>query len=189
MSKLVSNSKSEMLPLKLVIIVSAIVFILAIVNELTFETIASNAAEKSNKARQELFVESQGFEPVAFELTAEESEVVSDIYSASGLGEDILGYCMNITCKGFGGDIQLIVGIDLDGEVVGVQLVSHSETPGIGAAAISEDGVFLPLFMGASASDIDNISTVSGATISSKAVADGVAKALAVAGRLLKEGY
>ena len=45
---------------------------------------------------------------------------------------------MNITCKGFGGDIQLIVGIDLDGEVVGVQLVSHSETPGIGAAAISD---------------------------------------------------
>ena len=43
--------------------------------------------------------------------------------------------------------------------------------------------------MGASASDIDNISTVSGATISSKAVSDGVAKALAVAGRLLKEGY
>lgn len=189
MSSRVSNSKSEMLPLKLMIIVSAIVLMLAVVNELTFETIAANAEEKSNAARRELFVESNGFESVDFELTAEESKTVSEIYSASGLGEDILGYCLNVTCKGFGGDILLIVGVDLDGEVVGVQLVSHSETPGIGAKALSENGGLLSLFTGASASDVYNISAVSGATISSEAVTDGIAKALAVAERLLKEGY
>ena len=119
MSNQASKPKSEMLPLKLTLIVSAVVLMLSIVNELTFETIASNAAAKSNSARQELFVDSTGFTPVDFELTEDEAKTVSEIYSASGEGEDILGYCMNIICKGFGGDIVLIVGVDLDGDVTG----------------------------------------------------------------------
>ncbi|MBE6890953.1 MAG: FMN-binding protein [Ruminococcaceae bacterium] len=182
-------NKSEMLPLKLMIIVTAVVLMLAIVNELTYETIAANAAAKSNSARQELFVDSTGFTFVDFELTEEEAKTVSEIYSASGAGEDILGYCMNVTCGGFGGDIVLVVGVDLDGSVTGVRLISHSETPNIGAKAVSEDSALLPQFAGASVSDIGNISAVSGATVTSEAVKDGIAKALAVAERLLKEGY
>ncbi len=182
-------SKSEMLPLKLMLIVTAVVLMLAVVNELTFETIAANAEAKSNSARQELFADSRGFIPVDFELTEEEAKTVSEIYSASGAGEDILGYCMNVTCGGFGGDVVLVVGVDLDGSVTGVQLISHSETPNIGAKALIEDGELLPQFAGASASGVGNISAVSGATVTSDAVKDGIAKALAVAERLLKEGY
>ncbi len=182
-------NKSENLPLKLTIIVVAVVLMLALVNELTYKTIAENAAAKSNSARQELFTDSTGFTPVEFELTEEESKTVSEIYSASGAGEDILGYCLNVTCGGFGGDIVLIVGVDLDGSVTGVQLISHAETPGIGAVAVAEDGELLPQFTGATASNIEGVVAVSGATVSSSAVKDGIAKALAVAERLLKEGY
>lgn len=189
MSNQVSKSKSEMLPLKLTIIVSAVVLMLAIVNELTFATIAANTAAKSNLARQELFVDSTGFTSVDFELTAEESKTVSEIYSASGEGEDILGYCMNVLCKGFGGDIVLIIGVDLDGEIVGVQVISHAETPSIGAVALDENGKLLPQFAGVSASGLESVESVSGATISSTAVKEGILKALAVAERLLKEGY
>ncbi|MBQ2881641.1 MAG: FMN-binding protein [Clostridia bacterium] len=189
MSKQASKSKSEMLPLKLTVIVTAVVLMLSIVNELTVETIAANTAKKSNIARQELFVDSTGFTSVDFELTEEEAKTVSEIYSASGEGEDILGYCMNVLCKGFGGDIILIVGVDLDGDVTGVQLISHSETPSIGAVALDENGKLLPQFVGVSSSGIEGIESVSGATISSSAVKEGIIKALAVAERLLKEGY
>lgn len=189
MLKQTSKSKSELLPLKLTIIVSAVVLMLAIVNELTFETIASNAAAKSNSARQELFVDSVGFSPVSFDLTDEEAKTVSEIYSAAGMGEDILGYCMNVTCKGFGGDIVLIVGVDLDGSITGVRLISHSETPGIGAVAVAENGALLSRFSGVTSSGVENVESISGATISSSAVKEGLAKALAVAEKLLKEGY
>ena len=189
MLKQTSKSKSELLPLKLTIIVSAVVLMLAIVNELTFETIASNLAAKSNSARQELFVDSVGFSPVSFDLTDEEAKTVSEIYSAAGKGEDILGYCMNVTCKGFGGDIVLIVGVDLDGSITGVRLISHAETPSIGASALTEDGGLLTRFSGVTASGVENVESVSGATISSSAVKEGLAKALAVAEKLLREGY
>lgn len=182
-------NKSEMLPLKLTVIVTAVVLMLAIVNELTFETIAANAEAKSNSARQELFVDSTGFTPVDFELTDEEAKTVSDIYSVSGAGEDILGYCMNVTCGGFGGDIVLVVGVDLDGSLTGVQLISHSETPNIGAKAVMEDGELIPQFAGVDASGVGNVSAVSGATVTSEAVKDAISKALAVSERLLKEGY
>jgi len=183
------KSRSENLPLKLTVIITAVVLMLAIVNELTFAKIAENVASKSNSARQELFVDSTGFTPVDFELTNEESKTISEIYSAAGEGEDILGYCMNVVCKGFGGDIVLIVGIDLDGDITGVQLISHSETPSIGAVAVSENGGLLTQFSGISVGGVENVEAVSGATISSDAVKEGIAKALAVAARLLKEGY
>ena len=182
-------NKSEMLPLKLTIIVTAVVLMLAIVNELTYETIAANSEAKSNSARQELFVDSTGFVPVDFELTEEEAKTVSGIYSAQGTGEDILGYCLNVTCSGFGGDIVLVVGVDLDGSITGVQLISHSETPSIGAIALAEDGELLPQYSGITSSYIGNVSAVSGATVTSNAVNEGIAKALAVAERILKEGY
>ena len=189
MSNQANRSKSEMLPLKLTLIVSAVVLMLAIVNELTFETIAANTAAKSNLARQELFADSTGFNSIDFELSEDEAKTVSEIYSAAGEGEDILGYCMNVVCKGFGGDIVLIIGIDLDGDITGIQLISHAETPSIGAVAVDENGSFFPQFVGVSASELEKVETVSGATISSSAVKEGIAKALAVAERLLKEGY
>ena len=51
MSNQASKPKSEMLPLKLTLIVSAVVLMLAIVNELTFETIAANTAAKRTPVR------------------------------------------------------------------------------------------------------------------------------------------
>lgn len=184
-----SKQGSERLPLKLTIIVSVIVLMLAVANELTSEKIAFNEALKSNNARQQLFSDSGGFEKVDFELSEDEAKFVGEIYAATGSAEDILGYCLDVTCKGFGGDVLLIIGVDLDGCITGVQLISHSETPGIGAVAVASGGELLSQFSGATASSIENVTAVSGATVSSSAVKDGITKALTVAGRLLKEGY
>lgn len=183
------GKRSEMLAVKLTVIVAAVVLMLAVVNELTFETIALNEAEKSNSARIELFPDAQSFSEMNFDLTSEESKVVSAVYAANSSGEDVLGYCLNVTCKGFGGDIELIVGIDHDRKITGVQLISHAETPGIGAVAVAEDGALMSAFKNVGVSGVEGIASVSGATISSKAVKEGIAAALEIAEKLLKEGY
>ena len=170
------------LPVKLVIIVAAVVLMLAVVNGLTSEKIASNEAEKSNSARKEIFTDATGFSLVNFQLTKEEEKSVSEIYAAEGSGEDLLGYCISVVGSGFGGDISLIVGVNLDGSVMGVQVISHTETPGIGSVALDKDGALLPQFVGASISEVQGVSAVSGATYSSAGVMEGVSVALEVAG-------
>ena len=190
MSKQANNQPIDLsLPFKLVVIVSAVVFMLAVVNGLTYEKIASNEAEKSNGARQEIFADAVGFKRLDFELTGEEAKSVSEIYVVESSNEEFLGYCFSVVGTGFGGDISLIVGVDLNCAVVGVKVISHSETPGIGSVALEDEGALLPLFAGVKASEVSGISAVSGATYSSAGVKEGVAVALKVADRILREGY
>jgi electron transport complex protein RnfG len=86
--------------------------------------------------------------------------------------------------KGFGGDVGLIVGVDLETDkIVGVGVTTHSETPGVGSRAKSEPG-FTGQFAGMAAdqpfkvkNDGGQIDAISGATITSRAVASGVTEA------------
>ena len=49
------------------------------------------------------------------------------------LGEQPTGIAIETTApNGYAGSIELIVGIQLNGEVTGVQVLSHQETPGLG---------------------------------------------------------
>lgn len=179
---------SENLPLKLTVIVAVVVFMLAVVNELTYSIIQANAAAAGEAARTELFASAGSFEKQSVTLTEEEAKSIGEIYKVFG-NDSVIGYCINVSCKGFGGDISLIVGVNSDGSVKGIKLLSHSETPGIGAVAVQETGTLLPQFVNATLSSVDNVTAVSGATISSTAVKTGVRAALGVAERLIKEGY
>ena len=85
--------------------------------------------------------------------------------------------------KGYGGDMAIMIGIDLDsGTLTGIRLLDHSETPGLGARA-SEPG-FYNQFSGLSgdavalSGDGGNIQSLSGASITSRGIADAVRKAL-----------
>ncbi|MCM8781536.1 MAG: RnfABCDGE type electron transport complex subunit G [Candidatus Omnitrophica bacterium] len=97
---------------------------------------------------------------------------------------NLIGYGIKITTNGYNGFIRLIVGIDLNGVIKGIRVIEHRETPGLGAR-INEikpgekDAWFLRQFIGKSARTIEirkDIDAVTGATISSKAVADAVNK-------------
>ena len=91
---------------------------------------------------------------------------------------------MSVTAKGFGGDIQLTVGVK-DGVVTGVRIGTHSETPGLGARAAEEK--FYGQFTGKSgalsviktgeAGDSE-INAITAATITSTAVTNAVNEAL-----------
>jgi electron transport complex protein RnfG len=79
--------------------------------------------------------------------------------------------------KGFGGDIGIMVGVDLETDkLVGIGVTTHSETPGLGARAKTDEG-FKKSFEGLSLQDpikVDQIDAVSGATITSAGVCKGV---------------
>lgn len=88
--------------------------------------------------------------------------------------------------KGYGGLINLLVGVGNDGKIIGVVVISHSETPGLGAKV--GDAQFLSQFKGKGKGAValkkdagnsqDGIDAVAAATISSRAVVNAVQQAL-----------
>jgi electron transport complex protein RnfG len=98
-----------------------------------------------------------------------------------------LGYIINAKTKGYGGEITMLVGFDFTGEIKGIKILTQSETPGLGAK-INEvrygEGRpwFLRQFESKNAKDLElgkNIQAITSATISSRAVLDGVKKEIA----------
>ncbi|MBQ3447517.1 MAG: RnfABCDGE type electron transport complex subunit G [Synergistaceae bacterium] len=94
----------------------------------------------------------------------------------------VVGWCVNVSSKGYGGMVGFVVGITKDGAVKAINILSHSETPGLGAKSTEpefytqfNDKDKLPLkVVKGSASNPDEIAAISGATITSNAVTDGV---------------
>ena len=106
----------------------------------------------------------------------------SEVYAGSAGGATI-GYNFTLTPKGFGGLMTLICGIDAAGRVMDIAILESSETPGLGARA--SEPAFAGQFHGKLADgdlqvtktppeDGNQIQAISGATITSRAVADAV---------------
>lgn len=92
------------------------------------------------------------------------------------------GYCIDVTGRGYCGPIYMVVGIDLEGIIKGVRIISHKETPGIGSR-IDETlpgerrPRFLEQFVGKCGRTVTlkkDVDAVSGATISSNAVTSAI---------------
>jgi len=90
------------------------------------------------------------------------------------------GYIIILKVKGYGGPIRMAVGIGKDGEAKGISIISHNETPGLGANVEKEE--FLGQFIGKAISDPlevgEDIQAITGATITSKAATKEVKEAL-----------
>lgn len=110
------------------------------------------------------------------------------------VGGAAAGHALKIVASGSQGNIEMMVGLDAEGVVTGVSVVSHKETAGIGTKVMDNEltaagiGV-LNQFAGKSAADGtlnvgSNVDAISGATVSSKGVTAGVNAAIAVAGVL-----
>jgi electron transport complex protein RnfG len=101
------------------------------------------------------------------------------IYQALNDQEQVIGYAFVGEANGYGGVIRVLVGVDeTTDKILNIAILSHTETPGLGSHI--EDESFRSRFVGKTVDDpiainrdIDNIS---GATVSSTAVADAVRK-------------
>jgi electron transport complex protein RnfG len=79
--------------------------------------------------------------PAFDNIPSEEVRTVDDgaqIYT-SRMGGQIVGYAINVSTSGFGGPLTIMVGFTPDGTVYNTSVISHSETPGLGAKLVDEN--------------------------------------------------
>lgn len=109
------------------------------------------------------------------EIRAEESHHI-----LASRGSERVGSIVPITIKGYGGEMTLLVAFNPDGGIHDVKVFSHAETAGIGDKILGV--TFLSQFANKTTKDRlavgDDVTAISGATVSSRAVISGVKKAL-----------
>lgn len=126
------------------------------------------------------------------EMTAASGSVTLDSVYEAQVGGATAGYAIKVVASGSQGKIEMMVGVDGEGTVTGVSIVKNAETAGIGSKVMTNmptaSGVgVLSQFEGKSAADGllavgTNVDAISGATVSTRGVTNGVNAALAVAG-------
>ncbi|MDD3839608.1 MAG: RnfABCDGE type electron transport complex subunit G [Clostridia bacterium] len=109
-------------------------------------------------------------------------------YDDSG---DTVGIAFIAQEAGFQGDISIMVGMNVDDEILtGVSILSHAETPGLGAKIT--EGFFTDQFKNKPVSDEyqvkEDVDAITGATVSSKAVAKALKDNIEIALEEYKKG-
>ncbi len=164
------------LALILLLITGVVAAILAGVNSITKPIIDALTAEKTQAAIEAVLP--GGGESIAY---TDETGLVAAVYK----GET--GYAVQVTPTGFDGTITMMVGVDFDGNVLGISIIDQSETAGLGAVSAADTSAgqsFRSQFIGTSGSvsvtkDGGEIDAITGATITSRGVCTGVNAALA----------
>lgn len=163
--------------------------ILGVVNAVTKDKIAEIEAETRAAAMREVLPDAETFTDVSDALSEEfkTENTITSIFSATASDGADAGYAVMVAPRGFGGEIVMIVGIGTDGAVTGVVITEMSETAGLGTKAT--DPAFLSQYAGKSGSlsvvkgeaGENQISAITGATVTSRAVTTGVLAAMKAA--------
>ncbi len=158
--------KSFTPPLVLSVVCIAVSGLLAFANQLTAPRIAKAQEEKLSKSLVEVFGEAdyktldKSFENVNQVITDENNRAVFDI-----------------TVDGYSKDgIEALIGIDSEGKVCGIGIVSLKETTGIGTRIQAND--YIEKFIDLDNDDFPDDTIISGATYSSKGMRNAVSIAV-----------
>ena len=169
--------------------------VLAWLNDSTKDLIAQNEAMASMdpailEAVMPGSVMFNDYEDIALiETVKSENEKIINIMTAVDSSGNELGNVVRTwsTVKGFNGDMELYVGFTPDGQISGVNVISHQETSGLGSKAT--EPAFTDQFKdrdGSSEIGEGDIDAVSGATYSSKSFLSAVNNAIKVYTEYLK---
>lgn len=164
--------------------------ILGFVYQITKEPIARQEAKAKQEACQEVFQDAASFETMkattpddaGWTEAGYAQESIDEVMSAVDASGNLLGYVITVTTKeGYGGDIQFSIGIRMDGTVNGISILSISETAGLGMRAeevlkpqFSDKQVEKFEYTKSGATSENQIDAISGATITTNAVTNGV---------------
>ncbi|MCI6429449.1 MAG: FMN-binding protein [Oliverpabstia sp.] len=168
---------------------------LGAVHGITKEPIARQEALTKAEAYKEVFEEANDYSTV--EMTDElagqlRDSLDSEGYQAQSIDEIVeavdgsgasLGYIITvISSEGYGGDIKFTMGVQSDGTMNGISILSISETAGLGMRANTDE--FKSQFVGKNtdklvytkngASADNEIDALSGATVTTNAMTNGV---------------
>ena len=161
----------------LFLIAALVALALAGVNAVTAPVIEELNAQKTQEAIEAVLP--GGFDTV-IEDYADATGIVSKVYQGAN------GYALEVGPGGFDNTITMMVGVDNEGKVLGISVVSHTETAGLGAVAAANTSAgeaFRGQFVGTSGSvsvtkDGGAMDAITGATITSRAICVGVNAAL-----------
>jgi len=165
--------------LVLLVITAVVALLLGFANYFTKDIIAEMSAKNETAARERVLI------GVDYD---EEIEVNDNLWKyvlgENGKEPEIVGYAVMASGNGYSGTIKLMVGLDKNLNVLGVDIIEHTETPGLGDKA---QGVVSPQFVGKGgpfavtksvAAKDNEVQAISGATITTKAVVDIVNNAI-----------
>ncbi|MDR1641350.1 MAG: RnfABCDGE type electron transport complex subunit G [Clostridiales bacterium] len=162
--------------------------LLGFVHEITLEPIENQRIANETNAIKTVFPSTSDVEDVPF--TAPNSSSVTRAAEVKS-GEEIIGYAVYANPSGYGGPIEMMVGLYPNGSIAGIQILSHQETPGLGANAANP--AFLTPFTDANfelkvtkkaPADSNEIQAITSATITSTAVVRGANDARQVWGAI-----
>ena len=179
--------------------------LLGVVYQVTKEPIRIQKEIAAQKADQAAFPGAEFEDYEGFDKTAADA-VISMNPSWSGVSIDSVrvaevggtraGYVLQITSKGYGDDITWKLGIGDDGTVNGISLISIAETPGLGMNAgkvlvpqFDDVAIPDPMFTVVKTDDDlpETVNAISGATITTRAITNGVNAGLVYYEQVLKE--
>ena len=161
----------------LLLITAIVALALACVNMVTAPIIAQLNAEKTQQAIAAVLPGGYDEEITGY---ADATGLVSKVYKGAN------GYALEVKPSGFDNTITMMVGVDTEGKVLGISIIKHTETAGLGAVAAAGTPAgenFRGQFVGASGSvsvtkDGGTMDAITGATITSRAICVGVNAAL-----------
>ena len=173
--------------LSLSIICLAAALLLAQVNKMTAKPIAEAKALKLQTAIGQVVPEFDN-DPVAESyMIASEGGDSLLVYPATKGGE-VVGFAISSSSNGFAGEIQIMVGFDMDDKIVNYEILQHAETPGLGSKmgdwfkdteSNSKSIIGRNMTLGALAvkNDGGDIDAITASTITSRAFLNAINKA------------
>jgi len=156
--------------LTLVVIVAIVA--LTLTNGITKDKIVQAKQDAVKEMLATLFPDMQSFD----------YDENTGLYTVIAGGEPI-GHAFMAQGRGYGGAIDILIGVKPDNKSLqGIKIITQQETPGLGAKIINAS--FLDQFKGVSVDEVNlarnggKIDAITGATISSSAVVEGVKEAI-----------
>lgn len=162
--------------LSLFIICLVATFLLSYTNSFTSGRIAEVQKKNADNARRQVCSEAAEFELL-------DADGGTEIYGALDASGNTIGYAVTTEDKSYGGDIQVMTGFDLEGNITGVEILTINDTPGLGMNAKKDE--FRNRYLGRIAGNLkvsktaneEEIQAITGATRTSEAVTRCVNKA------------
>lgn len=177
--------------------------LLAFLNEMTKDTIlkTEELASSGPEVAQAVVPGAVSFELSEDKKLVDTIKLENDKFIELRICKDAsgteLGYGIRTlsTVPGYGGDVEIFAGVSKEGKLVGMKVLSHAETVGLGAKI--EDGKFQSQFIGKDTNALikvtksspkeDEILALSGATYSSKSVTSAINNAMYIYNEYLKK--
>lgn len=154
------------LPVTVLLIICIVVgSLLAVVNQFTAPLIAINEEKANNETYFTALPEADSFTALACDIDG----VTAVLQADNGAG-----YVITAESNGYGGEVPAAVSFDTEGNIIRVVMMSNDETPGLGQKVTEPS--FAEQFAGIPAQELtlDEIDTITGATISSRAAMNAI---------------